>query len=148
MEFDKVILLDIDGVLALTYGFSLPRSEWLWGTAYPFDKPCVEVFNEILKHTDAEIVLSSAWRTDYTMEQLHEIFVWNSVAKSPVAITDDFGGFSRCKEIELFLKNNSVNKFVIIDDMELDCYPKQFIHTKMEKGLHSGLVARIVGLLK
>jgi len=148
MKIDKAIFLDIDGVLALIYGFSLPESEWLWGTAYPFDKQCVAVLNIILERTDAEIVLSSAWRTDYNLEELHEIFVWNKVSKSPIVTTEYFGGFSRCKEIETFLLKNSVKKFIIIDDMELDCYPKQFIHTTMEKGLHSGLVAKIVGLLE
>lgn len=46
MHFKKAISLDIDGVLALTYGFSLPESEWLWNQAYPFDDPCVNTLNE------------------------------------------------------------------------------------------------------
>jgi len=48
MKINKVIFLDIDGVLALNYGFSLPESEWLFNTAYPFDKPCVDVLNKLI----------------------------------------------------------------------------------------------------
>ena len=147
MKIDKVIFLDIDGVLALTYGFSLPQSEWLWNTAYPFDKECVDVLNEILKITDAEIVLTSQWRVDYSEDELDEIFEWNKIIKNPVAVTDDAKGFARCFEIELFLEENNVHKFVIIDDMPLDCFPNRFINTSMESGLNASHIKRITDLL-
>lgn len=147
MVIEKVIFLDIDGVIALTYGINLPQSEWLLGTAYPFDPPCVEVLNQILKKTDAEIVLTSQWRVDYSIDELDEIFIWNKVAKIPIAITTYVGGFSRCFEIENFLAKNRVKKFVIIDDMKLDCYPKNFIHTNMDTGLNSKHIELITKML-
>jgi len=54
MKINKVIFLDIDGVLALNYGFSLPESEWLFNTAYPFDKPCVDVLNKLIEKVITE----------------------------------------------------------------------------------------------
>jgi len=147
MKIEKAIFLDIDGVLALTFGFSLPESEWLWGTAYPFDKPCVETLNKILELTDAEIVLTSQWRVDYTRDELEQIFAWNNVLKSPLAVTEHIGGFTRCLEIESFMEENQVEKFVIIDDMHLECYPKQFIHTIMESGLNESHIEKIVKIL-
>lgn len=147
MSFEKVIFLDIDGVLALNYGFSLPQKEWLWETAYPFDKHCVETLNKILELTNAEIVLTSQWRVDYTSDEIDEIFEWNNILKSPVAITENIGGFTRCLEIETFLEENKVNKFVILDDMELDCFKYQFIRTTMEEGLNEKLIGKIVKIL-
>ncbi len=59
MAVNNIILLDIDGVLATEESAHQPNHELF---AYPFDKECVIVFNEVLKETDAEIVLSSDWR--------------------------------------------------------------------------------------
>jgi len=147
MKINKAIFLDIDGVLALNYGFSLPETEWLMNTAYPFDKPCVDVLNLIIEKTDAEIVLTSQWRVDYTRNELDMIFEWNNINKNPIAITESIGGFTRCLEIERFLEENTVNKFVIIDDMHLECYPQNFIHTIMETALNETHIDKIVKLL-
>ena len=147
MTIDKAIFLDIDGVLALKNGYELPVSKWLWGMAYPFDIPCVEVLNTILRKTDAEIVLSSMWRVDYSSEELDQIFEWNKVLKNPIAITDWLVGYTRCAEIITFLKKNKVNKFVMIDDMDLDCHRDKFIKTKMNSGLNMSHMDRIVKLL-
>ena len=146
MNLNKVIFLDIDGVLALN-GFNLPKTKWLWNKAYPFDKPCVEILNEILRKTNAEIVLSSQWRTYYTDDELDKIFDWKGIVKKPIAKTESIDGFTRCMQIESFMEENEVAKFVIIDDMKMDCYQNRFIHTTARKGLNEEHILKIVSIL-
>jgi len=123
----KVIFLDIDGVLALTFGSMNTNNKW---DAYPFDKKAVGVLNKILTETDAEIVLSSDWKHHYTLDELKGIFLeFNGVIKAPFTVTpalptnamDLEGG--RVKEINLWLKENAeklnVTHWVAIDDMNM-----------------------------
>lgn len=69
---------------------------------------------------------------DYTIEELEDIFKWNKVIKAPIATTESLQGYNRCFEIEYFMETNSVKKFVVIDDMRLDCFDNRFINTNME----------------
>ena len=147
MKIDKVIFLDIDGVLALANAPKTPKSEWVLDFANPFDKVCVQKLNKILTETQAEIILSSEWRHDYTMDELDIIFKWNKSIKSPIAITTDEWEFDRCRQIKTFLDEHTVNKFTIIDDMVLDCFPDQFILTIPEIGITNDVVKRAISML-
>ena len=147
MQIEKVIFLDIDGVLALTYNDKIPKSELLCETVYPFDKHCVEALNEIIQRTDAEIVLTSQWRSSYSTDEINEIFEWNKVIKKPIAKTNILSEAFRCAEIAHFLKAHQVNRFVIIDDVNLKCFPNNFVKTPMESGLCFELVEKIVAIL-
>lgn len=51
----SILFLDIDGVL----------NDHTWhqpADSYTFDKPCVERLNRIIKETNCQVVISSAWR--------------------------------------------------------------------------------------
>jgi hypothetical protein len=147
MKYEKVIFLDIDGVIALDYGLSLPRSEFLFETAYPFDIECVNVLNSIIEQTDAEIVLTSQWRNEYTINELNKIFELNRIIKKPVGFTIDLGGFSRSKEIEVFLESSVIQKFVILDDMEINGFDDCFIKISPNTGLSENLLPIIISKL-
>jgi hypothetical protein len=150
---NKVIFLDIDGVLATIRQFAMkPNAKTYLAqyNVYPFDKKCVEIFNEILDETDAEIVLDSDWRLYYSLEELDDIFKINGVNKSPVLITEDLGFLNsnyyapnltgeelRAREIKNAIKEHNINKFIAIDDMnmtsafnELSFGRGRFIHCK------------------
>jgi hypothetical protein len=100
-----------------------------------FDKKSVEVLNRIIEQTDAEIVVSSDWKLHATLEELQELYREYGVSKSPIAVTgkleeidpDSAGLFrwkgwlerSRCIEIQDWLKNNEVDTWVAVDDLNM-----------------------------
>jgi hypothetical protein len=151
MELNKVIFLDIDGVLATDKQFMQNRQKFHMknpeakelNIPYPFDQKCVKIFNEILTETGSEIVLSSDWRLYWTLEELDKIFKFNKVIKSPVAVTSKTKLVSmsnlvlnRVKQIELFLEENSVSLYVAVDDLPMDLYmSEKFVRTEDMQGI-------------
>ncbi len=131
----NIIILDIDGVIATEECSQKPNHELF---AYPFDKDCVAIFNEILLKTNAEIVLSSDWRLMYNNDiiLLDELFKHNGVIKSPRDVTPNFGR-NREKEIASYLEKNidKINKFVILDDADLKIFPNNFVRCNIIEGI-------------
>lgn len=141
----RVIFLDIDGVLATDESSEQPNHELY---AYPFDKDCVNIFNDILLETGAEIVLSSDWRLMYQdIETLNLLFKHNGIIKSPVDVTGDLS--SRAKEIESYVRVNRVNSFVILDDMDLKIFPDRFVRCNINEGIKEvGIKEKIKAVFK
>jgi len=159
----KIIFLNIDGVLATEGDSWIPPHELY---AYPFNPTCVRVFNEILKTTNAEIVLSSDWRLMYNqdLEMLGDLFKYNGVIRKPIDVTPKFGkhGVSGTKdyikqfiinrenEIEYYINKfkNKISKYVILDDADLKIYPDNFIKCNVNEGLKQlGLKEKIISIL-
>ena len=143
---DKVIFLDIDGVLATERMHSVAKKLWYSDRAYPFEKHCVKALNQVIEKTNPLIVLSSDWRRVFSLEEINEIFCFNKVLKGPSSYTQVL--HNREKEIRKYVKDNRLSKFVIIDDAELNCYKERFVRTNAEKGLQINEVKRIVKLLR
>jgi hypothetical protein len=164
------IFLDLDGVLAtniqlfdvITKDFqSLNENSWAkeLKVPYPFDNVCVDVLNEILEKTEADIVLSSDWKKHWTLEQLDIIFKNNRIIKSPIDITTnktlsymDYEK-NRAYQIEEYVKRNNIEKFVIIDDMYISHYlddmKNNFIQTDGYEGIKEvGIKDKILNVLK
>lgn len=125
---NKIIFLDIDGVLATVkqYNLSTNSKSWLRDyNVYPFDEKAVKVFNEILKETNADFVISSDWRIDFSFEDLCKIFAINKVIKTPVGITPIYPtsmsnqAKNRSGEILRYIDYNYVNDWIAIDDIDL-----------------------------
>lgn len=131
----SIIILDIDGVLATEESSNQKQHKRF---AYPFDKECVKIFNEILSITDANIVLSSDWKISFSSDLalLHQLFKHNGIIKSPVAVTPDLGG-KRNKEVATYLHKNAqyINRFLILDDIKLTAHSLRFVHCNINEGL-------------
>ncbi len=156
MVFDRVMFLDIDGVLATEDSWK--TTEFKFGkNIYRWNDKCVNVLNEIITETNLEIVLSSDWRIHFDLPTLDEIFKWNNVIKSPVAVTDrEKFSFSfnlekdRIHQIERFLKNNPIKNWVCVDDLNLksDIVPN-FVQVDQEFGIsHEGVKEQILTYFK
>ena len=136
----KVIFLDHDGVVCLSTewgGRSKKKLKYL--KEYPgtekvpvefrldnFNKKAVDVLNDILKQTGAEIVVSSDWKGHATLEELKEMYIKYGVIKSPIDITPNhyFGRYelemTRCSEIKDWLEEHpEVTHWVAVDDLDL-----------------------------
>eukprot|EP00943_MAST-04B_sp_MAST-4B-sp1_P009738 g9738.t1 len=112
----KVIFLDIDGVL-------LPFSS----TSFTFSKISLQVLNDIVKYTGAEIVLSSTWRMDESAIET----IYDNFKDYPMLSTVKFKQWNRtcptlhvgrAVEIKDFIENKApklglqIKKYLVIDD--------------------------------
>lgn len=78
------------------------------------------LIENLLKVYDVEIVISSAWRIIHSIDEIKEIFntyqfKYSSLITSITPILNTPQKI-RGNEIELFINNNNVDKYIIIDD--------------------------------
>lgn len=100
----KVIFLDNDGVICLASNFGVNTKKWeAWVKTNPetlnekdapvdvrfnnFDKQSIEVLNQILVETDAEIVVSSDWKKHATLDELGDYYIAQGIIKRPIGMT-------------------------------------------------------------
>jgi HAD domain in Swiss Army Knife RNA repair proteins len=147
----KVIFLDHDGVICLydNWGTRI-KKQTKWGgrklsmgpLEIPieyrfdnFDEKAVEVLNEILEKTGAEIVVSSDWKRWATVEEMGQYYELKGIIKKPIAFTDsilydDYADFpwhnkweleqTRSLEISQYLgQNPEITHWVSIDDLNM-----------------------------
>ena len=101
----KVIFLDHDGVICLSteWGGRFKKQRAYFTEENPrqdladdgpvevrfdnFNQKAVAVLNEIIKETDAEIVVSSDWTRWATVEEMGEYYEAKGIIKKPIAFT-------------------------------------------------------------
>lgn len=168
MKKKKIIFLDIDGVISTLYESMEIDNKIYWkdnewarklNVHYPFNENCVTLLNEIIKETDAEIILSSDWRRHKTLEQLDIIFKNNGVIKSPIDITpnyrDHYSNFEYARSIEIvhYIAENTIdiNDIVVLDDLNLEMLFPPRLKTRFVKtynGITEEHKSKILELLK
>jgi len=103
----KILFLDHDGVICLDNNWGSRRKKQAkWGgrklsmslKEIPleyrfdnFDKKAIDVLNEILETTGAEIVVSSDWKAWASIEQMGEYYEMQGIIKKPIAYTKNLG---------------------------------------------------------
>ena len=107
-----------------------------------FDKKAINVLNEILEETGAEIVVSSDWKLHATVEELGEYYESQGIIKKPIARTlnlDEFDsdsaglyawkgwrGRMRIREIEQYIKDHpEITHWVAVDDINMSIEANQ-----------------------
>jgi len=186
----KVIFLDHDGVICLSNNWGNRfKKQKDWGgrklsmttlempVEYRFDnfdEKAVNVLNEILEETDAEIVVSSDWKRWATVEEMGEYYESKGIIKKPIAFTDsisyddyeDFPWHRKCEleqtrslEIAQYLgQNPHITHWVAIDDLDMSFRPeggkewglKNFVLTPINnEGIkQTGIKDKILNFLK
>jgi hypothetical protein len=147
----KIIFLDIDGVICLSWGSrfrKIKRWELEGGEGEPpvtirlddFDKMAVDVLNDIILTSGADLVISSDWRLYATLDEMKDLFHQFGVIKGPIDFTPELQTTTkhaniRVDEINLWLsKHMEVTNWVAIDDMDLSELDN-FIKTREREGL-------------
>jgi hypothetical protein len=103
-----VIFLDFDGVVA-----PIRR----WDRYEDLDPTCVQVLNEIVKGSNADVVVSSTWRYGKTVAELQAMLDAMGFTGRVVDMTPTLpAGADRSEEISAWLADNDVAAYVIIDD--------------------------------
>lgn len=103
----RVIFLDFDGVIVTAH------------TRYHRGDPwCIFWLNDLIKKTEAKIVVSSMWRTGRTVEELRALLKKWGVKAEVIDRTPFLSGSTvRGAEIAHWLNSRSdVESFVILDD--------------------------------
>ena len=116
---NNIIFTDIDGVLNPDF-----TRKW--------NKNCVNIYNKICKDFDLLPVIISTWRIRYNKLQLQKIFI-NQGVKPEIYDYTPILYDSRDIEIKEWLKENEVNKYIVIDDKNINI--SNFIHCKGWIGL-------------
>lgn len=155
----KVIFLDHDGVICL------PEQ---WGSRYKkerkyrkdkklshddsidvnarfdnFDKKCVNILNKIIEETKCEIVITSDWRLEATLEEMGIYYENQGIIKKPIDFThsmsyeeyeqnrvdNTFKNYNyqydevRANEIRKYLSEHpEITHWVAIDDLDMRYY--------------------------
>ena len=147
----KVIFLDHDGVICLSTewggrfkkqreaGRKLSQSVNSLPIEARFDnfnKKAINILNEILEETNAEIVISSDWKRWASVEEMGEYYESQGIKKKPIAFTKNLGDCdvpdnfiwsrqwdleqSRSLEIKQYLKDNpQITHWVSVDDLNM-----------------------------
>lgn len=149
----RVIFLDIDGVCNtwFTYGKSKGKIR-----LNPLEPELVKRVWDIAYKTDAEIVISSAWRCARTLEGLQSLFA--SCGVDPHLIIDKTPDFKaplekRWVEIAWWLnkyqKSKNITDFVILDDIyDFDILRRHHVCCDDEYGLTLKNVRKAIKILK
>lgn len=191
---NKIIFLDNDGVICLANNWGGRTKKWnKYLKKNPecmsvddapvevrfdnFDVKSIRVLNQILEETGAEIVVSSDWRKDATLEELGEYYINHGIIKKPIGVTKyidecvNMEGFvfhfidryeqERALEIQQYLNDHrEITHWVAIDDLNLGCDSgvpnsdvwglKNFVRcTSLNQGIKkSGLKEKIIKFLQ
>ena len=152
---DKIIFLDIDGVLNCVTD-NIP-SEYLHDlqkiAQTGINDRCASVLNNIIKKTNAKIVISSSWRTYFSLDELKEIFKYKNIKATILGITPSrFSNYDRGQEIRWWLEDHYVKSYVIIDDTYYYGFKKpelneRFLYIEDGDGLRYRHIKPIINIL-
>jgi hypothetical protein len=143
----RIIFLDIDGVLNNKGSFKDPQMD-------PLDPNAIQLLNDLVRDTEACIVISSAWRIGNTLHWI-QLMMRRAGFRFPERIIgatmeipkDDDGDIlalsingeferNRGQEIALWLKQVQADSFVIFDDDDdMDPVQDHLIRTTFDSGL-------------
>lgn len=160
------IFLDIDGVLATSNQYYTNPKKWHEEySCYRFDKKCVNVFNSILKKVKDKnkifIILTSDWKTSYSIEAMNRIFKWNELNGAINDYTSTLWGIQftrmeqldecRAKEILLYVRERQIKNWLAIDDLDLSPWIDEthFVRTpRANEGIkQSGIKDKILNII-
>jgi len=146
---DKIIFLDIDGVLNYDK-FLINRKKYNGLNKMRFYRSylCIskiKLVNRVCDKTGSKIVISSTWKNGLTLNRLQRLFRIVGSTFEIIDTTPNMKGI-RGHEIDAWLADHKVDKYAIIDDdsdMLKDQAPN-FFQTDGHKGLTGQICEHII----
>lgn len=144
----KVIFLDVDGVLNNDFTTTRTKS----GAEF-VDDYLIERLKKIIDATGATIIMSSSWRYGLTCERHHDDFVEliEKLESHGVYVEDytpTMNTAHKSVEIKQYLLDNpEIDRFVVLDDDEIELYPEQHVETLNRYGLTDENVEEAIEIL-
>lgn len=166
----KVLFLDHDGVICLAteWGGRVKVNEGLDSVFDQFNAGAIKVLNEIISATDCEIVVSSDWKFNATLEEMQQLYTNRGIIKEPIDFTGTLCVGLRMSDLELnrqaeikkwLSEHPEVKKWVAVDDLDMsnEYISKNhgtdgltnFVHTpRQREGIkQTGKKKKIIGFL-
>lgn len=110
----------------------------------------MQLLNQIVVEYNPIIILSSYWRTRYSLEEINKIFKKHGFVGKISDKTDEQGEehSERWNQIKRYIKKNNVKNFIILDDEKIseNEVSPNFIKTNSYNGLrkkHLNLIGYI-----
>ena len=164
----KLIFLDIDGVLnsdvymetpfyqdeVKSHGINDYKSYAVVLRAHHthLDPSAVQLLNQLVKDSGAEVILSSTWRLRYSLEEMNDMLKKRGATFQIIGTTPSIKrqGTKRGSEVSLFLSKleEQPESFVILDD--IDQFPHHranFVRTPEKTGLTKEYVEKALKIL-
>jgi len=148
----KILFLDHYGVMCLgareivRTEHSMPTAAEFLGTNKTyfsdFDSSAVEILNQILDQTGAEIVVSSDWKCKISIEGMCEFYQTQGIKKMPIDYTAWLPGAAtyheqRAGEINTWLEQHpETTQWAAVDDLYMSTWLTNFAWAK---NVHLGL---------
>lgn len=140
----KVLFLDHYGVLSLSkQPVTRTESSMISGSEYDdaklfddFDKDAIDILNDIIDVTGAEIVISSDWKRHKTLSGMCEFYQQQGIKKMPIDYTAWLPGpdtyhEQRATEINTWLEQHpEITQWAAIDDLYMGYWLSNFVWTK------------------
>lgn len=135
---DKVLFLDVDGVLNY-YNPNIDHYDNSW-----ICQDRLKLLAQIINKTGAKIVVSSTWRLYPKHLSILESHL-RTLNLKITGVTKLISGAERAEEIEEWITQNDVEKFVIVDDdLGARINNESFFLTYYNEGLTQEIVDKIV----
>lgn len=139
----KYLFLDIDGVLNSFDDYNMTGNEFiknLKNISFVTSEKQMSILNKIVEEYNPTIILSSYWRTRYSLEELNNIFRENGFAGKISGMTSKEGEEhkDRWNQIKQYIDKNKVKDYIILDDEEItraDRKINNFVKTNSYVGL-------------
>jgi hypothetical protein len=159
---EKILFLDIDGVLNCMFPTPSDNYEWIdldeW--RYGFNPELVARLRFVIANTNCKIVVSSSWRHHTNYAPYQHDRNWRDVLVENLHKTreDVFAGETgydkegqRGREIQQWLSEHPVDAYCVVDDETVDIEPyidkDKIVKTDMKYGLTIEDARRIIDIL-
>lgn len=151
MNFDKIVFLDIDGVLNDDGYFAHVKPEAVeWDN---IDEEKVKLLKEIQFATGCDFVMSSSWRNGWISLRKYKMYkhAYEMFKKYDLDFDDDlarlpnYGYGQRAKEIQDYVYDHKVKHYVVLDDQFVN--DPNLVHVKGSVGLEKEDVNKAIEIL-
>ena len=145
----KLIFLDIDGVLNVFSSIYLEENDIWISLEQPLNSRCLRNLQTLVDNTKADIVISSSWRILYPISSLSKMFKEVGLNINIIGQTRNLPNCIRGEEVESYLDNINYKNYVILDD-STDFYNWQkpyLVNTDPGFGLSEIDVAKAIRIL-
>lgn len=151
MNFDKIVFLDIDGVLNHDGYFAHVKPEAVeWDN---IDEEKVKLLKDIQSATGCDFVMSSSWRNGWISLRKYKMYeyAYEIFKKYDLDFDDDlarlpnYGYGQRAEEIQDYVYDHKVKHYVILDDQFVN--NPNLVHVKGSVGLEEEDVNKAIEIL-
>jgi len=161
---DKIIFLDIDGVLNCRNTFKERKQERIFYSRFlekndfnlakismcDIDFERLQLLKYVTLETGAKIVVSSSWKNLRVYPLIEELLINKGL---PIIGVTQHINNKRGAEIRKYLSENEVNDFIIIDDDDFDDYDNELLNHLVKtdfynEGLNEEKVDEAISLLR